>query len=176
MRLRSTISGAETLPEMQTSTPQPECIRIPKAAFFMLTEDDPRNASGIKPILEKGKARRANRRRWATDFERVLRSALSREHLITDQASARLSIKDDETLPDLVGARECPPNVFGIAHNPINRFPKHAPPARSWHPSPQPQTDCPSSRAKHAFIRTDQGPAKSEAGERDWVPSAPRIS
>ena len=33
MRLRSTISGADTLPEMHTSTPQPECMRIPKAAF-----------------------------------------------------------------------------------------------------------------------------------------------
>ena len=42
--LRSTISGAETLPEMHTSTPQPECMRIPKAAFFMLTEDALQNA------------------------------------------------------------------------------------------------------------------------------------
>src|SRR5215467_3604293 len=38
MRLRSTSSGAAGSPEMQTSAPQPECIRTPKAALFMLAK------------------------------------------------------------------------------------------------------------------------------------------
>ena len=32
------MSGAELSPEMHTSTAQPECTRIPNAAFFMIVD------------------------------------------------------------------------------------------------------------------------------------------
>jgi hypothetical protein len=47
---QGTISGAETVPEMYTSTPQPECMRIPKAAFFIVaTQQSPWRAASTTP-------------------------------------------------------------------------------------------------------------------------------
>src|SRR5262249_3822685 len=91
IRLRSTMSGTAELPEMQTTAPQPECIRTPKAAFFMLTEDTP-TAFRIQLILERSVAK-GYRGRCATDFDRAPGRVSHREprgfHLLVDVAGSR---------------------------------------------------------------------------------------
>jgi hypothetical protein len=69
----------------------------------MLTEDALQNAFKRQAYSREKVGRDCvNWRKWATPFERVLRSALSCEHLITDQAEAQVLI---EPILSLLGNR-----------------------------------------------------------------------
>jgi len=89
-----------------------------------------------RPILEKGGARRANWRKWATPFERVLRSALSCEHLITDQAEAHVLIENAEGFADFVVAGELY-RLDVVKHPRLSVFFKPVFPHQRWHPQPK---------------------------------------
>src|ERR1700746_1320537 len=138
MRLRSTISGAETLPEMHTSTPQPECMRIPKASFFILKEDALQNAF----------------KRQAYSREKVGRDALiggNGKHLSKECCAApclvnpssqlkqrhRFSLRTPKALP-ILSLLTNRISLDVVKHARLSGFFKPVSPHQRWHPQPKP--------------------------------------